>query len=112
MGILTVEATGDSEIPWGELWYGSKEGSKESSNEHKNLMAEDKAMQKQKEQSTENQKSQFPECLDRDFKKQVINSTDGFSSSDSEVWFWSPVLTYTHFRQILLSIWSFLFLSS
>lgn len=28
MKIMTVEATGDSEIPWGELWYGSKRGLK------------------------------------------------------------------------------------
>lgn len=51
MKIMTAEATGDSEIPWGELWYGSKQGSKQSSKEYKNLMDEDKAMQTQKELS-------------------------------------------------------------
>lgn len=49
--IITAEATGRNEILWGMLRYCLKDSLKQSSKEHKNLMDEDKAIQKQKEPS-------------------------------------------------------------
>lgn len=72
MKMMTAEETGDSEIPWGKLSYGSKEGSKQSSKEQKlNAWGQGQGNREAKETiGLENQKSQCPECLGREVFKE------------------------------------------